>query len=227
MADDDLCVTRVPIFRGLTRAEQLRVAKFARPMQVSRGDTVQLPGQPTSRLLVMHSGRLKVSHESLNGQEQILRTVTDGDVVGERAFLTGHRPCDLVVALEDSRMCVFDHADLAALLRDYPDISQRMLRTLSDRLSSVERLLAAVTSSDVTARVAAYLLDLPGTFVDGAVDVELPMAKQEVARYLGTTPETLSRRLAALAAAGTIGLVGRRGIRILDADALEEAATPG
>nr|WP_231980049.1 Crp/Fnr family transcriptional regulator [Tessaracoccus coleopterorum] len=136
----------------------------------------------------MHSGRLKVSHESLNGQEQILRTVTDGDVVGERAFLTGHRPSDLVVALEDSRMCVFDHADLAALLGDYPDISQRMLRTLSDRLSSVERLLAAVTSSDVTARVAAYLLDLPGAYVDGAVDVELPMAKQEVARYLGTTP---------------------------------------
>ena len=48
-------------------------------LQVSRGDTVQLPGQPTSRLLVMHSGRLKVSHESLNGQEQILRTVlTEG-----------------------------------------------------------------------------------------------------------------------------------------------------
>ena len=43
MADNDLCVTRVPIFRGLTRAEQLRVAEFARPMQVSRGDTVQLP----------------------------------------------------------------------------------------------------------------------------------------------------------------------------------------
>lgn len=152
--------------------------------------------------------------------------MTDGDVVGERAFLTGHRPNDLAVALEEGRMCVFEHADLAVLLRDYPDISQRMLRTLSDRLSSVERLLAAITSSDVNARVAAYLLDLPGTMRDGAATVRLPMAKQEIAAYLGTTPETLSRRLAALSASGLIELHGRREVTILDIDALEHVATP-
>lgn len=226
MSEDDLCVTRVPIFQGLTPQEQLRVADFARPVLAKKGEIVYAPGQSASRLLVMHRGQLKVSHAAANGQEQILRTVTDGDVVGERAFLTGHRPNDVAIALEDSRMCVFDHADLAVLLRDYPDISQRMLRTLSDRLSSVERLLAAVTSSDVNARVAAYLLDLPGSIRDGAAMVRLPMAKQEIAAYLGTTPETLSRRLAALSASGIIELHGRRDVTILDIDALEHVATP-
>jgi CRP-like cAMP-binding protein len=226
MSERDLCVTRVPIFQGLTLQEQLRVADFARPILAGKGEIVYGPGQPVSRLLVMHSGQVKISHESANGQEQILRTVTDGDVVGERAFLTGHRPNDLAVALEDSRMCVFDHSDLAALLREYPDISQRMLRTLSDRLSSVERLLAAITSSDVTARVAAYLLDLPGSMREGTVTVTLPMAKQEIAAYLGTTPETLSRRLAALSASGLIELDGRRNVVILDIDGLERVATP-
>ncbi|MDN5606692.1 MAG: Crp/Fnr family transcriptional regulator [Brevibacterium aurantiacum] len=226
MSDDDLCVARVPIFQGLTRQEQLHVAEFVRPTCVEKGETVYSPGQPVSRLLVMHSGHLKVSRAAANGQDQILRTVTDGDVVGERAFLTGHRPVDLVVALEDSRMCVFNHADLSALLRDYPDISQRMLRALSDRLSSVERLLAAITSSNVNARVAAYLLDLPGSIRDGVATVQLPMAKQEVAAYLGTTPETLSRRLAALSASGIIELHGRRDVTIRAIDALECIAIP-
>ncbi len=226
MPEDDLCVTRVPIFQGLTFEEQLRVADFARPVVAKKGEIVSFPGQSVSRLLVIHSGHLKVSHAAANGQEQILRTVTDGDVLGERAFLTGHRPSDLAVALEDSRMCVFDHADLAILLRDYPDISQRMLRALSDRLFSVERLLTAITSSDVDARVAAYLLDLPGSIRDNVATVRLPMAKQEVASYLGTTPETLSRRLAALSASGLIELVGRRNVAILDIDALEDLATP-
>ncbi|SFI31391.1 MULTISPECIES: Crp/Fnr family transcriptional regulator [Microbacterium] len=226
MPEDDLCVTRVPIFQGLTHQEQLRVAEFVRPMCAQKGETVSGPGQSVSRLLVMHRGQLKVSHTAANGQEQILRTVTDGDVVGERAFLTGHRPNDLVVALEDSRMCVFDHADLSALLRDYPDISQRMLRSLSDRLSSVERLLAAITSSDVSARVAAYLLDLPGGMRDGVRTVRLPMAKQDIAAYLGTTPETLSRRLAALSASGIIELHGRRDVTVVDIGALERVATP-
>lgn len=226
MPPDDLCVTRVPIFQGLTPQEQLRVAGFARPVLVKKGEIVYAPGQTVSRLLVMHSGQLKVSHVAANGQEQILRTVADGDVVGERTFLTGHRPNDLAIALEDSRMCVFDHADLAVLLRDYPDISARMLRTLADRLSSVERLLAAITSSDVNARVAAYLLDLPGSTRAGVSTVRLPMAKQEIAAYLGTTPETLSRRLAALSTAGVIELHGRRVVSILDIDALEHVATP-
>ncbi|WP_454151425.1 Crp/Fnr family transcriptional regulator [Microbacterium lacticum] len=226
MPVDDLCVSRVPIFQGLTREEQLRVAEFVRPVHVAKGETVYSPGQSVSRLLVMHSGQLKVSHAAANGQEQILRTVTDGDVVGERAFLTGHLPNDLVVALEDSRMCVFDHTDLSALLRDYPDVGLRMLRTLSDRLASVERLLAAITSSDVSARIAAYLLDLPGGIRDGVPTVWLPLAKYEIASYLGTTPETLSRRLAALAASGVIELHGRREVTILDIDGLERVATP-
>ncbi|GAA4072751.1 Crp/Fnr family transcriptional regulator [Microbacterium laevaniformans] len=226
MPVDDLCVSRVPIFQGLTREEQLRVAEFVRPVHVAKGETVYSPGQSVSRLLVMHSGQLKVSHAAANGQEQILRTVTDGDVVGERAFLTGHLPNDLVVALEDSRMCVFDHTDLSALLRDYPDVGLRMLRTLSDRLASAERLLAAITSSDVSARIAAYLLDLPGGIRDGVPTVWLPLAKYEIASYLGTTPETLSRRLAALAASGVIELHGRREVTILDIDGLERVATP-
>ncbi|NLT29877.1 MAG: Crp/Fnr family transcriptional regulator [Propionibacterium sp.] len=226
MPEDDLCVARVPIFQGLARDQQMHVARFVRPLHIEQGELVYRPGDQVSRLLVMHSGQLKVSHTAANGQEQILRTVTDGDVVGERAFLTGHRPNEFVTALEDSRMCVLDHADLAALLRDYPDISRSMLRALSDRLASVERLLAAITSSDVGARVAAYLMDLPGSMRNGRVSVRLPMAKREVAAYLGTTPETLSRRLAALCASGVIELHGRRDVTILDMDALERVATP-
>lgn len=224
MTDHELCVTRVPIFQGLTDEDQRHVAGFIRPLHVRRGDVVQSPGQPSPRLLVVHSGALKVSRIGPNGQEQILRTVTDGDVVGEQAVLTGQGPEDLVVALEDSRMCTLRYADLMDLLRRFPDVGMRMLRTVSDRLASTERLLAAVTSSDVGARVAAYLLDQPGRIRDGEVTVHLPMAKHDVAAYLGTTPETLSRRLAALVSAGIIELRGRRDVVVRDPDALERAA---
>lgn len=224
MPESDLCVTRVPIFQGLTRDEQLEVASFARTLRVVKGDTVYAPGQPVSRLLVMHTGQLKISHPTPNGQEQVLRTIGEGDVVGERSFLTGHYPEDHAVALTDSTMCVFEHADLSSLLREYPDISQRMLRTISDRLSSVERLLAAVTSSSVSARVAAYLLDLPGRVTAGVVSVRLPLSKRETSAYLGTTPETFSRTLAAFTSAGAISMHGQREVRLDDIEWLEREA---
>lgn len=224
MPESDLCVARVPIFQGLSRDEQLEVASFAHTRRYAKGETVFSPGQPVSRLLVMHTGQLKISHPTANGQEQVLRTIADGDVVGERSFLTGHYPEDLAVALTDSTMCVFEHSDLASLLRAYPDISQRMLVTLSDRLSSVERLLATVTSSSVSARVAAYLLDLPARAAEGLLTVRLPMSKREISAYLGTTPETLSRSLAAFVSASVIALRGQREIILLDVEALEREA---
>lgn len=222
MSSNDLCVARVPIFQGLDRSQQEHVAEFATPLHVERGTIVASPGQQQSRLLVLHTGKLKISHGTAGGQEQVLRTATVGDVVGERAFITGQLSTDSVTALEDSQMCVFEHRDLARLLGEYPDISQRMLRTLSDRLASTERLLAAITSSDVSARVAAYLLDQPAKFANGIARITLPMAKKDIAAYLGTTPETLSRRLAAFAQDGSIELAGRREINILDVEALEE-----
>lgn len=217
-------MTRVPIFRGMTRPEQEHLASFAKSITVRKGETVYAAGQELSWLLVMHSGQLKISQIAVNGQEQILRTAGVGEVVGERAFITGHRPDHFATAVADSQMCVFDHDDLTNLFHRYPRIGERMLRTLSDRLSSVERMLAAVTSSDVGARVAAYLLDQPGRQRDDGVLVQLPMTKQDVAAYLGTTPETLSRRLAALSDARIIGLIGRRDIVIYDVDALDQAA---
>ncbi|MGO1621038.1 MAG: Crp/Fnr family transcriptional regulator, partial [Candidatus Corynebacterium faecigallinarum] len=81
-----------------------------------------------------------------------------------------------------------------------------------------------VTSSDVSARVAAYLLDQTGQVRDGMVVVHLPMAKHDVAAYLGITPETLSRRLAALTSAGIVELQGRRDVVVRDPDALERMA---
>lgn len=90
----------------------------------------------------------------------------------------------------------------------------------------MERLPAAITSSDVAARVAAYLLELPGRMRDGAPTVRLPMAKQDIAAYLGSTPETPSRRLAALVASAGIEPHGRREVTILDVAALEREATP-
>ena len=62
MAKGDLCVTRVPIFQGLTHQQQLHVAEFIRPLSVRRGEPVYTPGDSVSRLLVVHSGQLKVSH---------------------------------------------------------------------------------------------------------------------------------------------------------------------
>ena len=225
-AGEDLCVAKVPLFQGLSHAEQVNVAEVASPIAVDAGEQIYAAGSATSQLMVVHTGAVKVSRIDADGREQILRVLGPGEFVGESAFLTGDRPDHFTTAVEASSMCVFRHADLGRLVAAHPSIAVRMLQAVSDRLAQIEARLAAVISGDVTSRLAEYLLSLPGRAQQGGVLVELPMAKKDIASLLDTTPESLSRQLRKLQQTGIARTEGARSLVIHDVDALMELATP-
>lgn len=218
------CVARVPIFADLSHEEQDQVAAFARPLHVARGEIVYMAGLDLHRLLVVHQGRIAMRHLTADGREQVVRVLEVGDVVGEATFVTGEQPDHEAVATADSELCTLDHADLVELVRRHPGIAVRMLQSVTERLVRAERMLAAFATTEVETRLAAWLLEQPSVGDGGRRMVVLPMAKKDIASFLGTTPETLSRRLADLAREGLIGLAGRREIVILDAPELEARA---
>ncbi len=219
------CVARVPIFAGLDAAQQAAVAALARPVRLARGETAYTAGSRMAKLLVVHQGRLTLVHRNADGREQVVRVLQTGDFVGEDAFLSGARPEHDAVAGADTQLCSFAHADLAELIRRHPDIAIPMLRSVSARLTDAERMLATIAGSDVTARLARYLLDQPATRDrEGRPTIELTMPKKDIASYLGTTPESLSRALAALTTEGTLSKTGPRTLLILDIPALQARA---
>lgn len=226
-ADDDLCVARVPVFQGLSHSQQLDVATVARPMRFDRDEIVYAAGSDVSQLLVVHTGRLRISRSQADGREHLVRILGPGDFVGEGAFLTGTRPDHTVTAVEPASLCVFRHADLDRLVVSHPSVALRMLQTLSTRLEQTESRLASATTVDLYARVADYLLSLPGRQADGTVEVELPLAKKDIAALLDTTPESFSRQLRKLSDSGVIEQRGRRRIRVLDVEALAALAPVG
>lgn len=225
-AAGDLCVSRVPLFQGLTYEQQLEVASVARPTHVDRAQQVYSADGDVSQLMVVHTGRIKIARTSADGHEQIIRVLGPGDFIGESAFLTGIRPDHSASALEDAQLCVFNHADLGRLIEKHASIGLRMLQGVSRRLGEAEARLAAVISADVSSRLANYLLTLPARRSGGEqIEVVLPLAKKDIASLLDTTPESLSRQLRALGDAAVIAQ-GRQGrITILDADALSALVT--
>jgi CRP/FNR family transcriptional regulator len=217
----DSCVSRVPVFAGLSAEDQRRVAGLARPTHLKAGETAYSADDPRSQLMVLHTGRLKVFRLAADGSEQIVRVLGPGDFTGEGAVLSGQRPEDYAVALDESRLCVFRHEDLEALIRTYPEIGLRMLAAVSGRLSDAEHRLHSLTSRDVEGRLAGYLLGLPGTWQDGVLTVSLPLAKKDVASLLDTTPESLSRALRSLAGQGVIAIGAGRSVSITQPDRLQ------
>ncbi|MDX8417111.1 Crp/Fnr family transcriptional regulator [Absicoccus intestinalis] len=100
----------------------------------------------------------------------------------------------------------------------YPEIALKLFELTARKMVQLEKQTQFLSMERVEERLANYLLNLPKTTVDN--EITIPMRMMDVAQYLGTTPETLSRKLKYLETAGLIQRSGRR-IKILDVDALE------
>ena len=107
--------------------------------------------------------------------------------------------------------------DLQHFLLKYPAISLKLLQEFSNRLEKSERQTTYVSTEKVEARLALYLAELAKK--DGDT-ITLPMSKKDLASYLGTTPETISRKMGSLEDHHLIKQLNHREIVILDLDGL-------
>ena len=211
------CVSLVPLFAGLTREQQADVATLARPVTVVPGRDLRSGWRGADALFVVHSGMVKVSHTTADGKCTTLQVLGPGEVGGQTA------PRRRSARERRGRAGGFADVRLpAGRARHHcpavPGRRGRPLRSLAVRLHSAERMLTARTLADVGARLAAYLLDCPTTWgVGGTATAHLPMAKKDIATFLGTSPETVSRRLRAFEHEG---LVQVRGMDVDIRDAL-------
>lgn len=214
-------VSQVPIFSHLNPEELREIAARVRPRRHPRDTQLFGAGDDNPNLMIIHSGWVKVYRLAESGREQVIRVLGAGDFLGEATFMSDHTADAFAVTLQDSEICSLHRDDMRDYLLRSPGVAYKMLETLSRRLESTENQLSSVTGEEAGHRVAGYLTQLAEG--SGTGSVTLPISKKDVASYLGMTPETLSRRLAAFEEAGWLRLVGNRRVDILDASALSGA----
>ena len=220
------CFRLVPLFAGLSDDDLDQLAAGAQTRSFARGEVVFEAGRDPGRLFVVARGLVKVTRISAAGREQVVRLLGPGDFYGELSLF---RPLPLAstgVALESAQVCMLSRDAVEALLHRSPRASLQMLSALSARIVELESLAEQLAVHPVEGRVAALLLKLAharGAAQDGAV-VEMPLTQEETAKLVGTTQETLSRKLHAMEDAGLIRLEGRRSVRLLRIEELARRA---
>src|SRR5690606_30128504 len=152
------------------------------------------------------------------GKEQLVRILSPGDFAGELALFSSIDHDSYAEAMQASEVCTMHQADVRELLLQYPEISLHVLTELSRRLHASEKQSAAIATASINTRLAQYLVHQAEN--EDAMHFSLPMSRRDLASFLGTTPETVSRRLGEFEEAGWIRQTGQRKITILDLDAL-------
>lgn len=212
------CVKLVPIFQQLDHQTVSSIADLVQERHVKKGEFVFLAGDEDESLSIIAHGQVKVTQSTASGREQLIRLLQTGDFDGESGlFEPGERQTS-AEALTDAQVCQISRHDFQALLQRSQPVALNMLNALGKRVAQLEAQAAATLTTSVGERLANYLVETSSAL--GETEYDLPLQKKDLALYLGTSPETISRKLGQFASQGLIKQQGRNHISLLDIDGL-------
>ena len=222
-----VCQSQPPGFTcGLNPRVQAAVGTATVTQAYRRGQTVFLAGTPASALYVVHSGQVKIFRGGPGGEVQVLRVLGPGEILGYRPLLANELYASSGEAVEDSALCVIPAAIVRDLLRDIPEFAIELLAKLARELRVSEDLMMGLLHHPVRRRAARVLLALLEDNRHASDPMILRtrhLRRQDMARMIGTTPETFSRVLRDFCQRGMVSL-SRDHIRVRDMDLLKKAA---
>lgn len=187
-----------------------------------RGEALMHVDQVARDVLILRSGRVKVSATTSAGRMVLLAFRGPGDLVGELAALDESPRSATIVALEPVDALALAHADFRALLAEHPPAALALLRVLTGRLRDADAKRVQLAAYTTIGRVAFCLLELSERFGEENGDILLPLSQEELAGWAGASLESVGRALSSMRRLGWVE-TRRRAIRVLDRGALVAA----
>jgi CRP/FNR family transcriptional regulator len=157
-----------------------------------------LENQDPRGVFVLCEGEVKLSISSSAGKTLILRVAKPGEILGLMAILSGKpyevtaetlRPCQIAFVRRD---------DFLRFVAQHPEASQGMVRQLSSNYhGACEQLRTVGLSVSAAERLARLLLawSTGAEETDLGTRITLPLTHEEIAEFIGSTRETVTRTL--------------------------------
>lgn len=210
-----LCTNCIPEWRQL-------IATSKQTLSYKKGRNIFREGDPVKGIFFLYEGSSKIYMHWGEQKELILRFAKAGDILGYRGLIDSHTYPVSADALEDAKVCYISNDVLEATIKTNPSFTQSLLQVYGRELQKAEKRMRDLVHMGVKGRIALALLEIAEIF--GSRDdkfIALPIQRQDVAFYAGTTYETVFKFFAELIAMGTIHTSGKN-IRINDPDALRK-----
>ena len=200
------------------------VVQRRRPLEA--GERLFRIGDPLQSVFVASEGTFKTIGISESGEEHVLGFHLPGELFGLDAIGSGYHRCE-AIALGKARVCELPFSELAGAAAQLPSLQLQLLRVMGQSSDRDQDHLDVLTRRQANERIALFVQGLAERYRrlgQAGDEFQLPMTRDEIARYLGLALETVSRSFSRLHEDGMISVRGRR-VRILNAAALHATAS--
>src|SRR6267142_1955181 len=175
--------TATGFLAALDEAEPSDLLRRGRRRRYRRGAILFHEGGGSDEIVVVLSGRVKVSTVTADGKEVVLAFRGPGDLLGELSAIDGDARSATVGALEPVVAAVVAASEFRTFLSAHPRVAVLLLEMLARRLRDAERY---------------------GEPVAEGVRITLPLSQEELAGWTGSSREAVGKALHALRGLGWV-----------------------
>ncbi|ADZ71103.1 cyclic nucleotide-binding domain-containing protein [Polymorphum gilvum] len=141
---------KVPLFRGIDETKLRLLAFISDRMQYQPGEHLCEQGEEGDTAFIILKGEADVLVRTPAGDRSVARA-KEHTIVGEIAILCDVPRTATLVALTEMDVLTVSKDDFLKLLKEFPDMSLEVMRTLAQRLERTTRDLAAARSGGAAA----------------------------------------------------------------------------
>ncbi len=210
----------------LTPQEARALDEVGRHRRWPRGAVLFHQDDRSDWVVVLQSGRVKVSSPTTAGGEVVLAIRGPGALLGELPAIDREPRSATVTTLEPVAALVVAVRDFEGYLHAHGRVATLLMRMLAGKLRDADRKRIEFGAQDTTGRVAARLVELAERFGEPTpegIRIAMPLSQDELAGWTGASREAVSKALRTLRTGGRIR-TSRLRVEILDLAALRDRA---
>ena len=198
------------------------VAVKKNTMTFRKGKDIFREGEAVKGIYFIYEGSAKIFMQWGDQKELILRFAKSGDILGHRGFGGDHHYPISASALEDTKVCFIPDNFFTATLKTNATFTNRLMQVFAADLQKAEKRMRDLAHMDVKGRIALALLEINEKFgVNERKFISVPLLRQDIASYAGTTYETVFKLFTELTRRKILTTDGKN-IRINNTDALRK-----
>ncbi len=219
-----MCINSIPLLSNLTNEEIEKVSVGVSSETYKKGESVFNRGDKANKLYIVCSGKIKIFKNSIEGKEQILYILSEGDFIGAFNLLKEDEFDFNAVALENTTVSMLEKSSFDEIALSNPSITLKIFEKAYERIIKAESLVERLSSSNPDAKVIGLLVDLCENFgskTEDGILLTLSINREEMGSYAGIARETMSRKLGLFQEMGLIKLIGMKKILIYDVGKLK------
>jgi len=200
-----------PVLESLPGTDLQLLQERLKLKKIKKGRDILIEGSYPRYVYILKRGKVKLYQRSSSGVEQLIYIYTPGDMFGFRPLLSNEKNPASAQALEDCTIYYLPAKYFLSILKKSASLSNVLLQNLSHEFTVWVNRIAAFSQKSVKERLALSLLILREKYrkPDGRY-AEITLSRADLASFIGTTNETLSRILARFNSERLIRFQGRK-----------------